>query len=150
MPIQFQQQFYKSSFWLTIEESKQVQNPAGVDEGRRVDRCFSLSFSEFLFCKLHDIELVTSEAPSNQSWCNVFKLSTTQKDVHQRVLYPLKLGDIRIQHSREKSVAVVQAGTNHTASDSLGNFIRQRLPDMPQCLDVVKARSASIVHVLVE
>ena len=51
---------------------------------------------------------------------------------------------------RIKSVAVVKAGTNHIASDSLGNFIRQRLADMPQCPDVVIARPASIVHVLVE
>ena len=80
----------------------------------------------------------------------MFKHSTTQNDARQRVLYPLKFGEIRFRYSREKSVAVVKVGTNHTASDSLGNFIRQRLLNMPQSPDVVIACSASIVHVLVE
>ena len=62
--IHNQQQFYISSFWSMIEESEQVHNPAGVDEGRRVDRGSSLSVPELLFWKLHDIEMVAREAPS--------------------------------------------------------------------------------------
>ena len=86
----------------------------------------------------------------SQSWRNLIELSTTQNDARQRVLYPLKIGEIRFGHSREKSVAVIEAGSNHTASDDLGNFIRQWLPDMPRCPDVMIARSAGIFHMLVE
>jgi len=67
----------------------------------------------------------------------MFKLSTTEYDARQRVLYSLHFGEIRFRHSNDKNVAVVEAGTNQTASDGLDNLIRQRLPDMPQCPDVV-------------
>ena len=49
MPIQVEQQLYKKRFWLTIEESEQVHNHAGVDEGKRADRCFLSSVPEQLF-----------------------------------------------------------------------------------------------------
>jgi len=56
---------------------------------------------------------------------------------------------IRFRHSRDESIAVIEVGTNHTASDGLDNFIRQRLQDMLQWPEVM-ARSAGNVHVLVE
>jgi len=132
-----------------------------------------------------------------QSWRDVFKLCTTQNDASNS-LYSLQFREIRFRHSREESVAVIEAGTNHTflllqclgnfgfvysgssgrinisdiarapdsthffdiarvkklilthtANNGLDNFIRRRIPDMPQCPDVVVARPASIVYVLV-
>jgi len=57
----------------------------------------------------------------------------TQNDARQHVLYLLlvQFGEIWFWPSREESVAVIETGTNNTASDD--NFIRQQLPDMPQC-----------------
>jgi len=83
-------------------------------------------------------------------WHCVLKLSTTQYDARQRVLYPLQFGNIQFRHSKWKCVAVVEAKINDTASDGLDNFIRQRLPDMPQGPDVMVARSACIFHVLID
>ena len=55
-----------------------------------------------------------------------------------------------ISISIEKGVTVVKAQTDHAASYDLDNIFRQRFTNMSQGSDVMIARFASIVHVLIE